>query len=118
MKQRIGLTESDLHRIIKESVRRVLKESYGKGTKYTYKTQDGDTANCEFITSTYDDEYPHAVGLIDHYKKEVRPCHGYYYPNPCAKGLMKKALSLGYTYVDSEMPSKKNKTLSKKEEIV
>ena len=28
MKQRIKLTESDLHRMIKESVRQVLKESY------------------------------------------------------------------------------------------
>lgn len=111
MKKIVRLTESDLHKIVKESVKRVLKESYGEGDKYTYKTEDGDTANCEFITSTFEDGYPYSVGLIDHYKKEIYPCHGYHYPNRCANGLMKKALSMGYTYVDSEMPPKKNKTL-------
>ena len=114
MKQTIRLTEGDLHRIVKESVNRILKESYGKGEKYTYKTEDGGAANCEFVTATFEDGYPYSVGLIDHNKKEIYPNHGYHYPNRCAKGLMKKALSLGYTYVDSEMPSEKNKTLLKK----
>ena len=31
MKQRIRLTESDLHRIVKESVNRILKEAYKGG---------------------------------------------------------------------------------------
>lgn len=35
MKQRIRLTESDLHRIVKESVRKVLKESVGLFEVYT-----------------------------------------------------------------------------------
>ncbi len=109
----IRLTESDLHRIVNESVNRILKEGFGKGGKYTYKAKDGGTANCEFVTSTFEDGYPYSVGLIDHNKKEVYPCHGYHYPNRCANGLMRKALSLGYTYVDSEMPPEKNKTLSK-----
>ena len=51
---------------------------------------------------------------VNHFKKEVSPCHGYYYPNRCAKSLMNYALKLGYTYVDSEMPSIKNNTLLKK----
>lgn len=112
-KQVIRLTESDLHKIVKESVNKVLGEGYGKGEKYTYKTEDGDTVNCEFVTSTFDG-YPYSVGLINHNRKEVYPCHGYHYPNRCAEGLMKYALSLGYTYVDGEMPPKKNKTLLKK----
>lgn len=114
MKRKVRLTESDIHKIVKESIDKILKEGFGRGNKYTYKTEDGDTANCEFITSTFEDGYPYSVGLIDHHKKEVYPCHGYHYPNRCANGLMKKALSLGYTYVDSEMPSEKNKTLLKK----
>ena len=35
MKRRIRLTESDLHRIIKESVKRILKESNGLFDVYT-----------------------------------------------------------------------------------
>lgn len=112
-KKQIRLTESGLRQIVKESVNKILNEVYGKGSKYTYKTEDGDMANCEFVTSTFEGGYPYSVGLIDHNKKEVYPCHGYHYPNRCANGLMKTALSLGYTYVDSEMPLQMNKTLLK-----
>lgn len=107
----IRLTESDLHRIVKETVNKILNEGFGKGKKYGYKTKDGEMAECQFVTSTFEDGYPYSVGLIDHYKKQVSPCHGYYYPNRCAKGLMKLALKLGYTYVDDEMPAAENKTL-------
>jgi len=102
---------------------------FGKGSKYSFNGDDN--LDCEFLTSTFEDGYPYNVGLVNHFKKEVSPCHGYYYPNrrakglrsPChgyyypnrfAKGLMNYALKLGYTYVDSEMPSTKNKTLLKK----
>jgi len=85
---------------------------FGKGSKYSFNG-DGNL-DCEFLTSTFEDGYPYNVGLVNHFKKEVSPCHGYYYPNRCAKGLMNCALKLGYTYVDSEMPSEKNKTLLKK----
>ena len=85
---------------------------FGKGNKFSFNG-DGNL-DCEFLTSTFEDGYPYSVGLVNHFKKEVSPCHGYYYPNRCAKNLMKYALKLGYTYVDSEMPSEKNKTLLKK----
>ena len=85
---------------------------FGKGSKYSFNG-DGNL-DCEFLTSTFEDGYPYNVGLVNHFKKEVSPCHGYHYPNRCAKNLMNYALKLGYTYVDSEMPSEKNKTLLKK----
>lgn len=85
---------------------------FGKGSKYSFKG-DGNL-DCEFLTSTFEDGYPYNVGLVNHFKREVTPCHGYYYPNRCAKSLMNYALRMGYTYVDSEMPSEKNKTLLKK----
>ena len=85
---------------------------FGKGSKYSFNG-DGNL-DCEFLTSTFEDGYPYNVGLVNHFKKEVSPCHGYCYPNRCAKNLMNYALRMGYTYVDSEMPSEKNKTLLKK----
>lgn len=85
---------------------------FGKGSKYSFNG-DGNL-DCEFLTSTFEDGYPYSVGLVNHFKKEVSPCHGYHYPNRCAKNLMNYALRMGYTYVDSEMPSEKNKTLLKK----
>lgn len=85
---------------------------FGKGSKYSFNG-DGNL-DCEFLTSTFEDGYPYSVGLVNHFKKEISPCHGYHYPNRCAKNLMNYALKLGYTYVDSEMPSKNNKTLLKK----
>ena len=85
---------------------------FGKGSKFSFNG-DGNL-DCEFLTSTFEDGYPYNVGLVNHFKKEVSPCHGYYYPNRCANGLMNCALKLGYTYMDSEMPSEKNKTLLKK----
>lgn len=95
---------------------------FGKRNKYSFNG-DGNL-DCEFLTSTFNDGYSYSVGLVNHFKKEVSPCHGYCYPNRYAKSLMNYALKLGYTYVDSEMPSIKNNTLlkkfyksSKKEEI-
>lgn len=84
---------------------------FGKGSKSSYKLPNGDVVKTEFLTSTFEDGYPYDVGLVNHYNKEVRPCHGYHYPNRCAKSLMHYALRLGYIYVDSEMPAVKNKTL-------
>jgi hypothetical protein len=85
---------------------------FGKGSKYSFNG-DGNL-DCEFLTSTFEDGYPYSVGLVNHFKREVSPCHGYHYPNRCAKSLMNYALKLGYTYVDSEISSIKNKTLLKK----
>ena len=84
---------------------------FGKGNKYEYKDKCGNLVKCEFVTSTFEDGYPYSVGLINHFKKEISPCHGYHYPNRCAMGLMKKALEMGYRYVDDCMPEKKNKTI-------
>ena len=81
---------------------------FKKGTKYSFNG-DGNL-DCEFLT----DGNSYSVGLVNHFKKEVSPCHGYHYPNRCAKKLMGYALKLGYTYVDGEMPSEKNETLLKK----
>lgn len=86
---------------------------FGKGKKYSSKG-DGNL-DCQFLTSTFEDGYPYSVGLVDHSKKKVSPCHGYYYPNRCAMHLMRYALRLGYTYVDDEMPTKLNKTIGKKQ---
>lgn len=85
---------------------------FGKGSKYSFNG-DGNL-DCQFLTSTFEDGYTYSVGIVNHTKKEVSPCHGYHYPNRCANGLMNCALKLGYTYKDSEMPSVKNKTLLKK----
>ena len=82
---------------------------FGKGSKYSFNG-DGNM-DCEFLTSTFEDGYPYSVGLVNHFSKEVSPCHGYYYPNRCAKNLMNYALRIGYTYVDCEMPKKLNKTI-------
>lgn len=41
-KKLIRLTEQDLHRIIKESVSKILKESYIDATPYEYDVDDGD----------------------------------------------------------------------------
>ena len=84
---------------------------FGKGNKYSFNG-DGNL-DCEFLTSTFKDDYTYNVGLVKHTKREVSPCHGYHYPNRCAKNLMKYALRIGYTYVDSEMPSAKNKRINK-----
>ncbi len=87
---------------------------FGKGSKYEYKDKEGNIVKCEFLTSTFEDGYPYSVGLVNHFTKEVSPCQGYYYPNRCAQNLMNYAKRMGYTYVDCEMPSEKNKTLLKK----
>ena len=89
---------------------------FGKRNKYSFNG-DGNL-DCEFLTSTFNDGYSYSVGLVNHFKKEVSPCHGCCYPNRQAKSLMNYALKLGYTYVDSEMPSIKNKTLLKKFQLL
>lgn len=83
---------------------------FKRGNKYSFNG-DG-RLDCEFLTSIKNG-YSYNVGLVNHFKKKVSPCHGYHYPNKCAKNLMNYALKLGYTYVDSGMPSEKNKTLLK-----
>ena len=82
---------------------------FGKGSKYSFNG-DGNL-DCQFLTSTFEDGYPYSVGVVNHTKKEVSPCHGYYYPNRSAKHLMNYALKLGYIYKDNEMPAKLNKTI-------
>lgn len=101
----IRLTESDIHRIVKESVVTIL-ERYGKGGSYSFNG-DG-VKDCEFLTSPWDG---YTVGLVNHNKKTVSPMHGYYYPNGSSKSLMKYALKRGYEYVDPYMPEKLNKTI-------
>ena len=102
-KNLIRLTESDLHRIVKESVAIIL-EGFGKGNKYSFNG-DGNE-DCEFLT---DNGY--SIGLVNHFKKEVSPCHGYYWPNKSSKSLMNYAKRMGYVYKDPEMPRNLNKTL-------
>ena len=87
----------------------ILNNMFGKGSKYSFNG-DGNL-DCQFLTSTFEDGYPYSVGVVNHAKKEVSPCHGYHYPNRCAKSLMNYAFKLGYTYEDSEMPNKLNKTI-------
>lgn len=43
-----------------------------------------------------------SCGIIDHEKKTVTPCHGYYFPNPKSSVLRNIAKSLGYQYNDEE----------------
>lgn len=102
-KNLIRLTESDLHRIVKESVAIIL-EGFGKGNKYSFNG-DGNE-DCEFLTYN-----GHSIGLVDHFNKVVSPCHGYYFPSNRSKGLMNHAKRLGYVYDDPEMPKELNKTL-------
>lgn len=71
----IRLTESDLHRIVKDVVNQVISER-----------RDG---NLEFVKGK--DGYTNYV--IDHEKKEVSPMHGYY-PN----GGKARAKKLGYRF--------------------
>lgn len=65
---------------------------FGKRNKYSFNG-DGNL-DCEFLTSTFNDGYSYSVGLVNHFKKEVSPCHGYCYPNRYAKSLMNYALNL------------------------
>lgn len=43
-----------------------------------------------------------SCGIIDHEKKTVAPCHGYYFPNPKSRVLRSIAKRLGYQYNDEE----------------
>lgn len=61
MKQRIRLTESDLHKVIKESVRRVLKESidsvnidpYGTDAESYHSPSDDEIKKAEAFDKKY-----------------------------------------------------------------
>lgn len=68
--------------------------------------------NLEWLEVADFSGFYYTCGLIHHNKKEISPCHGYYYPNPMATQMMKYAKKIGYKYVDCEMPSSKNKTLA------
>lgn len=72
---------------------------------------DGKQVEGEYLTQKDFSGFAWSVGLVNHYKKTISPVHGYYYPNPTSLSLMKRALKLGYTYVDCEMPKHINKTL-------
>ena len=59
MKQRIRITESDLHRIVKESVNRVLKEGFGNSAKIyndlSRLLDEASDLSGELIGSAYND---------------------------------------------------------------
>ena len=56
-KKIVRLTENDLKQIIKESIDTIINEKFGKGEKYKYTDKDGNSQECEFITSTFEDGY-------------------------------------------------------------
>ena len=66
-KKRIRLTESDLHRIVKQSVKRVLRESDNTNTVYTNQNKPYKMfcpecgAPISHDNSYYDDEYGEVV---------------------------------------------------------
>lgn len=64
MKHRIRLTESDLHRIIKESVRQVLSENDGRGKRF-FVADEGDYVNA-FSVDMFDNE-----GWLEGHKNEA-----------------------------------------------
>lgn len=53
-----------------------------------------------------------SVGMVNTETKSVCPCHGWHYPNPTSKALMKYAKKLGYRFYDYAMPNKVNKTIN------
>lgn len=110
-KKVIRLTESDLHKIVNESVKRILKESYSKDKPITYDLGNGEED--KYQTLRYNGI---AVGTIDHTHKTVSPMHGYFYPNPISKDLMRYAKKLGYEYAfDDNWEKEKN---SKKKSLM
>ena len=38
------------------------------------------------------------IGVINHKTKEVRPCHGYFYPHQYGKKLKRYAKKIGYNF--------------------
>ena len=38
------------------------------------------------------------IASIDHMSKEIRPCHGYFFPHPWGKKVKAYAKKLGYTF--------------------
>ena len=51
--------------------------------------------NLEWLEVADFSGFYYTCGLIHHNKKEVSPCHGYYYPNPMATQMMKYAKRIG-----------------------
>ena len=93
-KKVIRLNESDLHNMVKESVKRILKEGYlAKDKPITYDLGNG--GEDKYQTLRYNGI---AVGTVDHTHKHVTPAHGYFYPHPISKMLMAYAKKLGYEY--------------------
>jgi hypothetical protein len=61
MKQRIRLTESDLHRIVKESVNRILRETSEKDAELAQSMRDNGITPNQYYEDSYDDmnrDYP------------------------------------------------------------
>jgi len=113
-KKVIRLNESDLHNMVKESVKRILKEGYFKDKPITYDL--GNSREDKYQTLRYNGI---AVGTVDHTHKTVSPMHGYFYPNPVSKGLMRYAKKLGYEYAfdDNWEKAKNSKKKTLKEDI-
>ena len=64
MKKRIRLTENDLHRVIKESVKKVLRENDVMEKWYAvYVMSDSDLERMDDIYADKSEEYPYFVEL-------------------------------------------------------
>lgn len=70
MKRRIKLTESDLHRIIKESVKKVLKEDYDE--IYDYFSNDNDVNNMR-VFDPIESGYINNISF-DEYLEDIKIC--------------------------------------------
>ena len=70
MKQRIRLTESDLHRIVKESVKRVLKEDEWQEPDYSANGKWYVAADCKSkYFDDYDEAYNYALKMAEEERK-------------------------------------------------
>lgn len=87
MKKIVKLTESDLHRIVKECVNKILNEARRGDDEYV-KGPDG-----------YSQYY------INHKNRTVSPIHGYY----SSEAPKKYAEINGYRYIEPKGSAKKNK---------
>lgn len=87
MKKIVKLTESDLHRIVKECVNKILNEARRGDDEYV-KGPDG-----------YSRYY------INHKNRTVSPIHGYY----SSEEPKKYAEKNGYRYIEPKGSAKKNK---------
>lgn len=68
------------------------------------RVKDKTVQNLEWIKIPDDGWFDGGMscGIIDHEKKTVTPCHGYYFPNPKSSVLRNIAKNLGYQYNDEE----------------